>query len=247
MIQNNLNKDLERKIDLYVNGKLSAEEIDDLWAELIQDDYYLDYLKSVANLKAIIEDNRGSEAKAIANQARKYAGYVAAAAVVIIIGVLGVVNYSAVTTSPVSPLAEIGLDIVRSDVGVSKNVTNETVKEAIKLAANGKTFEAKKLLSDALEAEKSPSVIAELSLTLGSIQYNLGEYNDAVLSFEKVTAQTDINNTTLEKGYWLLGNAYFQLDELQKAQDAFQKAYDMDGQYSRISKSYINALASINK
>ena len=53
MIQNNLNKDLERQIDLYLNGRLTEEQTDDLWFELIQDGYYLDYMKSVANLKLL--------------------------------------------------------------------------------------------------------------------------------------------------------------------------------------------------
>ena len=45
MIESNINRDLENKIDLYVNGKLTADEINDLWVELIQDEYYLDYTK----------------------------------------------------------------------------------------------------------------------------------------------------------------------------------------------------------
>jgi tetratricopeptide (TPR) repeat protein len=247
MIQNNQNKDLERKIDLYLNGRLSEDQVDDLWSELIQDGYYLDYMKSVANLKSIIVDNRESVKPTFVKQVRKYAAYVTAAAVVIFVGVLGVMNYSSNNSPLVSPIAEIGLDIVRSDVGVSVNVTNETIKRAIQLAADGNTLEAKELLSTELKEEQDPSLIAEFSITLGSIHYNLGEYNEAVSSFNTAVAQKNIPESILEKGYWLLANSYFQLDQLAEAKIAFQNTYDLDRQYSRIAKSYINALNAMDK
>jgi tetratricopeptide (TPR) repeat protein len=247
MIQNNLNKDLEKKIDLYLNGRLSEEEIDALWVELIQDGYYLDYMKSVANLKAVIEEKRETKTPGIAIQLRKYAGYVSAAAVVIFVGVLGVMNYSSGTTSPVSPIPEVGLDIVRSDEGISVNITNEVIKKAIQLAADGSTQEAKDLLSSELTDEEDPNLIAEFSITLGSIQYNLGEYREAASNFKNATEQKGISESTLEKGYWLLANSYFQLDQLEEAKIAFQNTYDLDRDYSRIAKTYINALNAMDK
>lgn len=246
MIQNNQNKDLERKIDFYINGRLSEDQVDDLWSELIQDGYYLDYMKSIANLRSIIIDNRESVKPTFVKQVRKYAAYVTAAAVVIFVGVLGVMNYSS-SNLPKSPIDEIGLDIVRSDVGVSANVTNETIKRAIQLAADGNTLEAKKLLSTELKEEQDPSLIAEFSITLGSIHYNLGEYNEAVSNFNTAVTQENISENLLEKGYWLLANSYFQLDQLAEAKIAFQNTYDLDRQYSRIAKTYINALNAMDK
>tara|TARA_R110002124_G_scaffold126919_2_gene286765 strand:- start:62 stop:805 length:744 start_codon:yes stop_codon:yes gene_type:complete len=247
MIQNNLNKDLERQIDLYLNGRLTEEQTDDLWFELIQDGYYLDYMKSVANLKSIIIETRENDKPTVAKQIRKYATYVTVATIVIFVGVLGVMNYSSNNVASISPIAEIGLDIVRSEVGVSANITNETIKKAIQLAATGNTLEAKKLLSDELENEQDPTLIAEFSITLGSIHYNLGEYDQAVSSFKRVVSQKNISESILEKGYWLLANSYFQLDRLDEAKIAFQNTYDLDRQYSRIAKRYINALNAMDK
>ena len=246
MIQNNQNKDLEREIDLYLNGQLSEEQIDSLWAKLIQDGYYLDYMKSAANLRSVIIENRGEAKPTAVMQIRKYASYVAAAVVLIFVGTLGVMNYSSSGAS-LEPISEIGLDIVRSDVGVSANVTNETIKKAIQLAADGNTFEAKELLSKELNEAEDPTLIAEFSITLGSIHYNLGEYNEAVSNFKRVVDQNDISKDIQEKGYWLLANSYFQLDQLAEAKLAFQNTYDLDRQYSRIAKSYINALNAMDK
>ena len=247
MIQNNQNKDLERKIDLYLNGWLSEEQIDELWSELIQEPYYLDYMKSVANLKSIIIEQREKAKPTVANKIRRYASYVTAAAVVIFVGVLGVMNYSSSNSPSISPISEIGLDIVRSDVGVSANITNETIKKAIQLAADGSTLEAKELLAKELEEQKDPALIADFSITLGSIHYNLGEYDKAVLNFKIAVSQVNISDKILEKGYWLLANSYFQLDQLAEAKAAFQNTYDLDRQYSQIARTYINALNAMDK
>ncbi len=242
MIQNNINKDLERKIDLYLNGRLDEEQIDDLWSELIQDGYYMDYMKSAANLKSIIEAEREQTKPTFGNQVRKYAGYVTAAAVVIFVGVIGVMNYSVENPDTVSPIENIGLDIVRSEDGVSAEITNETLKRAIKLAADGNTLEAKRILNESLEGLTDPLLIADFSLTLGSINYNLGEYDNAASQFETAISQEGITDQVKEKAYWLLANSYFQLDRLGEAQEAFKTTYELDGQYSRIAESYVKAL-----
>lgn len=44
-------QDLAEKVDMYINGQLSEKEIDNLWADLIQNENYMDYLKTVASLK----------------------------------------------------------------------------------------------------------------------------------------------------------------------------------------------------
>ena len=58
MIESFSQNKLEEKIDRYVNGQLSQEEVDELWAELIQDGYHLDYLKTVANLKEVVKKKK---------------------------------------------------------------------------------------------------------------------------------------------------------------------------------------------
>jgi phage terminase large subunit len=48
----------EKAIEKYVEQKLTKEEIDELWLELIQNDYYMDYLKTVATIYAAKVDHR---------------------------------------------------------------------------------------------------------------------------------------------------------------------------------------------
>lgn len=47
---------VNEKIIRYINGRLSGAEIDELWAELIRDEHYMNYLKTIVNLKKVIEE-----------------------------------------------------------------------------------------------------------------------------------------------------------------------------------------------
>lgn len=244
MIESKINKDLERKIDLYVNGKLNEAEIDELWVELIEDEYYLDYTKSVANLKAVIERKRKEERAAAVLPLRKYINYGAAAAVALIIGVIGILNYPANNTDSngieAIDLIEYGINRSVGDTAVETD--NEVVRQAINLANKGNTDEAIRILEVELSSTDDINEIAELSLTLGSIQYNYGNYEGALASFERVASLENIDVLLLDKSLWFLGNTYIQLDNLVEAEKAFQKAINLDKQYSRVAQHYLEVI-----
>lgn len=245
MIESKVNKDLEEQIDLYVNGKLSAEQIDELWAELVQDGYYLDYMKSVVNLKAVIDQKDKIKKTSPVLSLKKVSQYAAAAAMILIVGVVGILNYNSSVDALINPISDIGLDVVRDVSGVSETVTSDVIRRAIRLASEGESEEAVVLLQNELENLTEPQMIADIALSLGSIQYNSGDYASSVLSFDLLVQQPDINLLTLEKGYWFMGNAYFQLDRLPEAEEAFQKAYELNGAYSRVAKTYVDALQNV--
>lgn len=245
MIERKENKDLEERIERYANGMLDAEQIDELWAELIQDEYYLDYMKSVVNLKAVLTENK-SRKKAKIFELNKFTKYATSAAVILVIGVLGILNYSNQTNvEGIEPIDNIGLDIVRDAEGVSEAVTNEAIRTAIKLASEGETQQAILILEDEMATANEPQVIAEISLTLGSIYYNAGNYSQSIENFKVTIKQPQVDILTLEKGYWYLGNAYFQLDQLEEAEESFQKAFELNGAFSRVAKTYVDALNNV--
>lgn len=242
MIESFNKKELEEKIDQYINGQLSAQEVDELWAELIQDEYHLDYLKSAANLKAVIERKR--EARR-AKQKKKYWYYAAAAAVALLIAVLGVMNLSFQNEMSVEPVANVELDYYRSgDGAIDSSSESEVIRNAIKLANTGRVGEAITLLDTELENASEPSWIAKLSLNLGSLQYNEGDYTEAISNFRNVIKhEENVDVLMVEKAYWYIGNAYFHLDKLTEAQSNIEQAYELNGAYRRVAKSYLNALS----
>lgn len=245
MIESKSNKELERKIDLYVNGRLDAEQVDELWAELIQDEYYMDYMKSVANLKSLIDDKKDQKSSAEIYSFQKVLRYAAAAAVILIASLVGFYNINSPGEVSVSPLDQIGLDVMRNAEGIAENVKNDVIRRAIQLATEGDVQQAITILEEELEVTEEPQLVADLALSLGSIQYNNGDYAASVTNFEKVVAQKEIDMLTLEKGYWFLGNTYFQLDRLEEAEIAFRNAHELNGAYSRVSKTYMDALGNV--
>jgi tetratricopeptide (TPR) repeat protein len=247
MIENKANKDLERRIDLYVNGRLNAEQTDELWAELIEDDYYLDYMKSVANVKAVIDRQKSEQPTTKIYSFQRVAQYATAAAVILIIGLVGFMNFNTSSELGITPVEQIGLDVVRDSSGVSETVTNEVIREAIRLATEGEVEQAISLLESELDAVDTPQLKAEIALSLGSIRYNNADYATSIENFELVVAQQNIEVLTLEKGYWFLGNTYFQLDRLDEAKQAFNKAFELNGAYSRVAKTYVDALSNISE
>ena len=242
MIESFNKKELEEKIDQYVNGQLSAQEVDELWAELIQDGYHLDYLKSVANLQAVIERKREEQKSTSKNQ---YWYYAAAAVIALLIAVVGVMNISTQQQSSVEPISSIELDYYRSGDGtISSSSDKEVIRNAIKLANTGRENEAISLLESELENASEPGWIAELSLNLGSLHYNNGNYDIAIEHYERVVAYKDkVDVLMLEKAYWYIGNAHFHLDQLVDAKMNIEKAYELNGAYRRVAQSYLNALS----
>ncbi|MDX1636779.1 MAG: tetratricopeptide repeat protein [Balneolaceae bacterium] len=244
MIESHLNKDLEEKIDRYVNGQLSTEEIDELWAELIQDENQLDYLKTVANTKAVIESQR-EQTTIFGLGFRRAWAYAAAAVIALLVAVLAVINIPDVNPDPVEPIASIELDYYRSGSGVvGEDSHSQVLKTALSLANRGQTSEAIDVLEAEVQSTNNSEWLAELHLNLGSIYYNNGRYQEAIESFQQVVDTRQVDVLTREKGYWYLGNSYFQLNQLDEARQAIESAYELDGAYRRVAKHYLDALAS---
>lgn len=242
MIESFNKKELEEKIDQYINGQLTAQEVDELWAELIQDDYHLDYLKSAANLKAVIERKREEKR---AKQKRKYWYYAAAAVIALLVVVLGVMNISFQSGVSVEPVDKVELEYYRSgDGAIDSGGESEVIRNAIKLANTGQVDEAISLLSSELETASDPEWIAELNLNLGSLYYNEAEYDEAISHFRNVVQQEEhVDVLMVEKAYWYIGNAYFHMDKLTEAQANIERAYELNGAYRRVAKGYLDALS----
>lgn len=243
MIESFNKKGLEEKIDRYINGQLSAQEVDELWSELIQDEYHLDYLKSAANLKAVIKQKR--EARK-AKKTQQYWYYAAAAVIALLIAVLGVMSLSTQDSTSVQPVSSIELDYYRSGDGSLDSAQEPgIISDAIRLANTGRVSEAISMLDTELETASKPAWVAELSLNLGSLHYNEANYTEAISYYSAVITNKDyVDVLMLEKAYWYAGNAYFHMDELAEAQANIEEAYKLNGAYRRVAKSYLDALSS---
>lgn len=247
MIESFSQNKLEEKIDQYVNGQLSQKEVDELWAELIQDGYHLDYLKTVANLKEVVKKKK-ERRKAL--KMKRYWSYAAAAVIALTIGFLGVMNFQqSGVNGDIQPIQSIELDYYRSPDG--NGADNNIIRDAITLANTGQFDQATAMLNKELQRANDPQWISELNLNLGSLYYNEGNYRESTDYFQRIIAQKESSNNNLsteeklilEKAYWYLGNAYFQLDQLDMAKQNIENAYALNGAYRRVAESYLNAFS----
>lgn len=239
MIESNIKKDTEKKIDLYVAGKLSPQEIDELWAELIQDEYYFEYLKTVANLHGLAKEKKRAKVFSISN-AKQWS---AAAAILLIVGTIAVFNLVSQNEYPVQPIASIELDYYRSAEGnVTASDTTDLVIRSITIANKGDIETAISMIDQELESSEGERKM-ELLITAGSIHYNANEYEQAAGRFENALEISTDNTSLQERGYWYLGNTYFQLNRITEARESLEKASELNGAYSRVAQSYLRALS----
>ena len=240
------NKNLKEKIDQYVNGQLSPREVDELWSELIQEEEYLDYTKSMANLKAVVQKRKA--AGKVEEESKSYIYYAAAAVITVLIAVLSVITYSTQFASQsVSPIADVELEYYRSADGtLSANEGDKVIRNAITLANSNKVEQAITLLEKELAGTNDTSYQARLNLTMGSLYYNQEQYNDAIDRYTRIIEQkdqVDLNLLTLEKVFWYRGNAYFHNGQLSQARADIKRTYEFNGAYRRVADRYLKALS----
>jgi tetratricopeptide (TPR) repeat protein len=243
MIESNTNKELEEKIDQYVSGNLNENEIDELWSEIIFDDYYYDYLKTVASLKSLANGERKQNIRFL-NQTPVFQ-WIAAAAIVIIASGLILFNVYNEPEFAVQPIGSIELDYYRSAEGVTESTdVTEIIMTVIAEANSGNISSAISIVDQRLSDISTQEGKAELLATAGSIYYNEGMYTEAADYFER-SLDYEIENIIIqEQSYWYLGNTYFQLNRIEEARTTLEKAYQLNGAYSRVAERYIQALAS---
>ena len=241
MSTNKKYNDIRERIDQYVNGQLSEDEIDDLWADIVQDEEHVDYLNTMADLKEVA-GKKQKEAPF-----RKVWMYAAAAAIVLLIAIVGTLQFMNVseTRADLAPIESIELDYYRSTTSVTtESDRDKVIQTAIELYNKNQFDEAVNLLNEERSGASDVSWIAELDITLGTFHYNEDKFKDAAYYFKDVIKYKDnIDVLTLEKAYWYLGNSYLQMNELAEAEKTMKKAYELNGAYSRVAKSFLNAFA----
>lgn len=241
MSTNKNHKDIERRIDQYLNGQLSDDEIEDLWADIVQSQEHLDYLNTMANLKEVVGNKRKKA------PFRTVWMYAAAAAVVLLIAIVGTLQFVNTSDKPaeLAAIESIELDYYRSTTSVdTKNDRDKLIRTAIELYNKNRFEDAVDLLNDERISTDDVSWIAELDITLGTFHYNEDKFEDAAYYFNDVIKyKGKIDVLVLEKAYWYLGNSYLQMNKLAQAEDTMEKAYELNGAYSRVAKSFLNAIA----
>jgi tetratricopeptide (TPR) repeat protein len=240
--------ELEQEIDAYVKGKLSEEEAQRLWEKLLQHPGYIELLKTELGVKSILKKRSSSsnstpdEENGIIYSIQRSWKWMATAAAVALLVVS--INFFQLDTS-----ASLQSE-VPSQFNLAENLSSAEVFRSQKT----ETLPADSLLNRGFEAALSGDISKAIAvydkiiskygdepaatkayLNKGIIQYNSGGFGESIKSFKAVIDRDAKREVLKEKAYWYMGNAYINIEQLEKARKAIHKVYSMDGIYRQPS------------
>lgn len=234
--------ELNEKIRHYLSGSLSQEEIDDLWVEAIKNPEIMEYLKTSVNLHGIAanEEEARIEDEPAVYRINSWAGYVAAA--VIVIGLLAgsFIWYQQQQVLPATPEAvdRIELDIMRSAID-ELPADRQNLQTALSYAVQDNEDIAFNIL-DSLRADTElDEVRIEATLTKGILMYNSGDYEGAAELFESNIASDYLSEFQKERSMWYLSQCYLRMEKFDEAYDLANKVIELDGSYYRAARQLL--------
>jgi tetratricopeptide (TPR) repeat protein len=247
--------ELERKIDLYICGRLNQEQIDALWVEMIQHPDSYEYLKTSVALKRTTQSRVLTDLAAYpgsstlkqtkSSNQRNWKQYAAAAAIVVSTGVGGAYFITSGSDQPLSgelkPFDKLELVAYRSSS--NNQVISDTrleLKKAVDTALMGNPSEALIALNRILESTDDNLIKAEAYLNIGILEYNSNEFNSASMSFKNAAQLSFDNELLYERVIWNLAHAQMAAGDESNARISIEKVVSLDGAHSRAAKSYLD-------
>lgn len=252
MKDNSFNIEFEKKIENYLQGKLTTGEIDELWAEILREPEYLGHLKTEAQLAAYFKIKKTAQAEE-RNKFRYRSFMISMAAVVVLaIGLLWSLIQQRAPSYP-QPIADISY-VEMETPAVTRSDTEQVdesvfmILEAYDLILDSNETEAVALFRE-ITSIYADSESATLSwLNLGIIAYNNNEYESSVRLFETASVRTNIDEMVRQKAYWFMANAAYKAGDLEKASSASQLASEMEGYYTGQAADFYEQLnAEMNR
>lgn len=240
--------ELEQKIDAYIKGRLSEEEAQKLWEKLLQRPDYIELLKTELGVKSILEkrssnnNSTSTEKSSIIYSIQKSWKWMAAAAAVALL-VVSINFFQLDTTKSLQSEVPGQLNLAEnlSSAEVFRNQKTETLpadsllNQGFKAALSGDISKAVAAYDEIINKYDDESAATKAYLNKGIIQYNNGGFGESIESFKAVIKRDTKREVLEEKAYWYMGNAYINIEQLEKAREAIHKVYSMDGIYRKPS------------
>jgi len=248
--------ELEKQIDAYVKGRLSEQEAEDLWENLLQRPKYLELLKTELGVKSIVEKrssnandrSQAGEAGMLYRVQQSWPWLAAAAAIIILIVAINVLRTSTSQNVQEMALKEINLaenlasaQILRSQTD-SITPADSLLNRGFQAAISGELSKALTLYDQIIKEFGNEPAAVQAYLNKGIIEYNRHEYEASISEFKTALQKADEPNFTKEKAYWYLGNAYINTDQLSLAREAIRDAHAMEGIYQKPASRLLEKL-----
>lgn len=244
-----------QKIDLYIKGELSQDEIDELWKEFLKDPELYNWFETELHLQSLIKKRKKpsfSTEEPTPDSSQSILGankvwlYAAAAAIILAIS-LQFFTFEQIEPIPSLALSEIeqtnliGSDVLRSEESRVADL-DVAINDALATAYEGETAEAIDQFQDLLNESPNNQQRARIKMNLGILFYNSGEYESAQIHFKSITGNEAIEDYQQEKSWWFLGNTLLNLNQPRAAREAIFNAYSINGRYHSAALSLLKKL-----
>lgn len=228
------NNNIEQRIDAYIKGQLSDEEVQDLWMQLVKHPEYISLLQTELDLTRIYNQKAQSQ-----NTTGHYWKWIASAAAVIVF----IITLNILTTNDLQPLKSLGqtninlvenlasAEVTRS--GTALDPADSLLNTGFKAAISGQIETAIRIFEDIIVRYDSTRAVPKAYLNLGILKYNSGDFDGCIESFNQAISNARDDSLLIEQSYWYLGNAFVNTNELPKARDAVKKAFEMGETYKK--------------
>lgn len=232
-------KDIQKKIDSYVKGLLSEEEITELWVQFAKNPDLLDELEMEVGVQKIIEEEGLFSSKpANVNTLPWWTWHAAAAAVLLL--VVGIQLFQVepktemeqfIAQSIAPDQMETGNGVRSKDMAVAK--ADSLLNLGFSAFVSGNIQQALSLYEEVIDNYDIEPYGSKAFANKGIVQYNEGDYEASVKSFDAALNRVTESRMIEEKAHWYKGNALVNLEKFEEARIAVQEAYALDGVFRK--------------
>jgi tetratricopeptide (TPR) repeat protein len=258
MKNNSRDINLEKQLDAYVKGRLTQDEAEKLWVELIKRPDYIDLLDTELHLKTLFEQRAAEdgtvEEGSTAFISKSWKWLAAAASIAILIMSLGWLGGDSGGTVQPLALSSINIvehltspDVVRAEKSVLSQ-TDSMLNSGFQAAISHQPATAIKIYQQLIASfPENTEAVEQAYFNIGILRYNAGNFTGARNALLSALEMGTGNRVLEEKSLWFLLNAYIQLCDLSQAKQLAERVYKMDGIYREASGRLIQRMEQAAK
>jgi tetratricopeptide (TPR) repeat protein len=248
-----LNIEIDKKIEKYLNGKLTASEIDGLWADILANPEYLGHLKTEAQLKAHFSKRLPEQVAGNRVHLRKSMLVSIAAVTVFVVAIMWAMLLD---TSVHPPQAINSINVFDMETPAVTRSDNDMIAESglillegYDLVLDGNNPEAMARFRDVIENYPDTESAVFARLNIGIIAYNTRDFESALSHFESASAAVAVADDMFrQKILWFMANAALLTGDMETAAVSSRDASELDGYYTdQASDFYARIQAYLNR
>jgi tetratricopeptide (TPR) repeat protein len=230
-------KDIQQQIDAYVKGRLSEDEITELWVEFAKNPELIEQLELEVGVRELLIEGVGEKQNKKPAKVHKlpdWTWHAVAAAVLVIVGLMQIFHQPTKTDLDQFVWLEIQADQLETADGVrAKEVIISEADSILNLGfhefVSGNTDRALRLYDQVIDEYDYEPYGSKAYLNKGIVFYNDGDYPESIEAFDASLERVEDSKMIEEKAFWYKANALVNTDRLEEARKMAFKAYQMEG------------------